>query len=180
MKESISLATEQDAELLSVLINSAYRGDSSRKGWTTEADLIDGTRTDPELILDLLRKDGCRLLKFVGDAKILGCVELQQSDEKLYIGMLTVDPDHQGKGIGKMLLRKAEEEALASGCRSVYMTVLSERNELIDWYVRHGYVDTGERKPFAFSDPRFGRPRRALEFSVLEKVISSSIENVEP
>jgi len=83
--------------------------------------------------------------------------------------MLTVRPYLQGKGIGKQMLKAAEEEAKKKGITSIFMTVISVRKELIDWYVRHGYVATGEKKPFAFSDPRFGQPKQQLEFIVLEK-----------
>jgi ribosomal protein S18 acetylase RimI-like enzyme len=83
--------------------------------------------------------------------------------------MLTVRPHLQGKGIGKQLLKAAEEEASKQKCTSIFMTVISVREELIEWYVRNGYQLTGERKPFAFNDPRFGQPKMKLEFVVLEK-----------
>jgi ribosomal protein S18 acetylase RimI-like enzyme len=85
------------------------------------------------------------------------------------LGMLTVRPNLQGKGIGKELLKEAEDEAQRQNCPSIFMTVISVRQELIDWYVRHGYQLTGEKKPFAFTDPRFGQPKTKLEFVVLEK-----------
>jgi len=160
-----------DAKELDILVNSAYRGDSSRQGWTTEADLLDGTRTDAAAIEELIGKPGYTILKYVEEAKILGCVELHQQQKKLYLGMLTVQPSLQGKGIGKKLLLAAEEEAKKLKCQSIFMTVISVRKELIDWYIRHGYRDTGERKPFAFSDPRFGQPKKKLEFAVLEKMV---------
>ena len=171
MSFEIIPATSKDASELSVLVNSAYRGDSSRQGWTTEADLLDGTRTDAAAIEDIINKPGSIILKYVENEKILGCVELHSENEKLYLGMLTVRPHSQGKGIGKDLLKAVEAEAKKQKCKSIFMTVISVRKELIDWYVRHGYKDTGERKPFAFNDPRFGQPKRQLEFVVLEKAI---------
>ncbi|MEK6782969.1 MAG: GNAT family N-acetyltransferase [Bacteroidota bacterium] len=168
----ITKADVKDALELDSLVNSAYRGDSSRQGWTTEADLLDGTRTDAAAIEDIMRKPGYTILKYVEDEKILGCVELHQEKDKLYLGMLTVQPHLQGKGIGKELMKAAEAEARNQKCKSVFMTVISVRKELIDWYARHGYVNTGERKPFAFNDPRFGQPKKQLEFVVLEKLIN--------
>ncbi|MCA6074088.1 GNAT family N-acetyltransferase [Fulvivirga sedimenti] len=165
----ISPATIEEAEELNVLINAAYRGESSRKGWTTEADLLDGTRTDAELIRQIIQTPATTLLSLRSDGEILGCVELRKETEKMYLGMLTVRPDLQGQGIGKVLMKTAEDFALENGCSTMYMTVLVPRTELIAWYVRHGYVDTGQRKPFAFNDPRFGQPRQSLEFTVLVK-----------
>jgi len=167
----ITKATLDDVLELDILVNSAYRGDSSRKGWTTEADLLDGTRTNAEGIAELIETPNTTLLKYVEAGKILGCVELKNENGKLYLGMLTVQPNLQGKGIGKKLLFEAENEARNQNCTSIFMTVISIRKELIDWYIRHGYRLTGERKPFAFTDPRFGQPKTKLEFVVLEKQI---------
>lgn len=165
----ISKAELKDLAKIASLVNSAYRGDHAKKGWTTEADLIDGTRTDAAALADVIKKPGTTILKYEQDGKIIGCVELKIVDGRLYLGMLTVEPSIQGGGIGKKMLTAAEDFGKAEGCRSVYMTVITIRQELIDWYKRHGYVDTGERKPFHFNDPRFGQPRQSLEFLVLEK-----------
>lgn len=168
----ILLAKVDDAPALSALVNSAYRGDTGRQGWTTEADLIEGSRTDEALLKEVMEKPGSVILKYVENDEIIGCVELRKEDDKLYLGMLTVKPTLQGKGIGKALLRASEQYALAQACRHIYMNVLSVRSELIAWYERHGYRDTGQRKPFAFTDPRFGFPKQPLEFMVMEKEVS--------
>jgi GNAT superfamily N-acetyltransferase len=154
-------ATIKDADALNILVNSAYRGESSKQGWTTEADLINGTRTDANALAELLRKPGTTILKYVDE----------EENNKLYLGMLTVSPKLQGKGIGKELLKASEQEALKKSCNTIFMTVISVRKELIDWYLRHGYINTGKRKPFLFTDPRFGQPKQQLEFVVLEKKI---------
>ena len=167
----IFVAGVNDAEALDVLINSAYRGDSSRQGWTTEADLLDGTRTDAALIRDVINTPGTTLLKLSENDSIIGCVELREEEDRMYLGMLTVRPDLQGKGLGKRLMTAGEEHARSAGCTTMYMTVLVPRSELIAWYERQGYVNTGERKPFAFGDPRFGQPKRSLEFTVLTKTL---------
>lgn len=162
-------ATPEDAPALSLLVNSAYRGDSSRQGWTTEADILEGTRTDTEVLEHLIQRPDTIVLKYVEADEILGCVELQTAKDAMYLGMLTVAPKLQGRGIGKELMIAAEDEARKQKCKKIYMTVISVRAELIAWYVRHGYTDTGERKPFRFNDPRFGQPKQELEFAVLEK-----------
>jgi ribosomal protein S18 acetylase RimI-like enzyme len=167
----ISKAGLNDVEAIAKLVNSAYRGDHAKKGWTTEADLIDGTRTDALALVEIIKRPDTTILKYEREGNIVGCVELKMSDSKLYLGMLTVEPGIQGGGIGKEMLRTAEDFAKAQGCRSVYMTVITIRQELIDWYKRHGYVDTGARKPFSFNDPRFGLPKQKLEFLVLEKLL---------
>jgi len=170
---TISKALPHDAPELAQLVNAAYRGDTGRQGWTTEADLIDGSRTDAELIKAVIEKPDSMILKYVENNELLGCVELRKEGDKLYLGMLTVNPTIQGKGIGKALLKASEQEALNQNCNAIFMNVLTVRKELIDWYVRHGYSDTGERKPFAFTDPRFGFPKQKLEFMIMEKIISA-------
>ena len=162
-------ATASDAPALAELINSAYRGDSSRLGWTTEADLLDGGRTDAEALDEIIRKPGYLILKYVDGGHLNGCMELHFEGSRLYLGLLTVRPHLQGRGIGKKLLVAAEAEAGKQNCNTIYMTVISVRTELIDWYKRQAYADTGERKPFLYNDPRFGIPKSKLEFAVLEK-----------
>ncbi len=105
------------------------------------------------------------------EKKTVGCVNLQKHEDKLYLGMLTVNPELQGAGIGKVLLKASEDYAKEIGCNKIYMTVISIRKELIAWYERHGYKNTGERKPFPMNDSRFGIPKTELEFIVMEKEI---------
>jgi ribosomal protein S18 acetylase RimI-like enzyme len=169
----ISTATEQDIAALNQLVNSAYRGDSSRKGWTTEADLLGGIRTDEEGLKTMLTKPTATILKYEEGNQLLGCVYLERKreesgDASLYLGMLTVSPDAQAKGIGRKLLEAAEQLAVEQQCRAVTMTVITVRHELIAWYQRRGYQPTGEMEPFP-TDPRFGLPRQQLEFMVMEK-----------
>jgi len=169
MSAQILKAILADAPTINQLVNSAYRGEGSKQGWTTEADLLDGTRIDEAAVADLLAKPDTTILKYVEDNLILGCVELRREKDKLYLGMLSVAPNTQGKGIGKKLLLAGEEHARSLGIRAMMMTVISVRKELIDWYVRHGYELTGERKPFVVPDTRWGIPKQTLEFVVLEK-----------
>ena len=166
----ITKANEEDVPKLVELVNSAYRGESSKKGWTTEADLLGGIRTDEDAMKEMVLQADAAVLKYVDEeSKINGCVYLKKQDKSLYLGMLTVRPDIQAQGIGKNLLNAAEDYAKELGLNSIIMTVISVRHELIDWYRRRGYQLTGERKAFPSSDPRFGLPKQDLEFVVLSK-----------
>ena len=165
----ISVAELKDVSELNALVNSAYRGDSSRQGWTTEADLLDGIRIDDERLTELIQKNDSVILKYTDDNKITGCVHLEKKGEKLYLGMLTVSPTLQGRGIGKELMNASEARAQKQNCTSVYMTVITDRTELIAWYEKYGYRNTGVKKPFPMGNPRFGLPKKFLEFVVLEK-----------
>ena len=171
MPEKISKADLADVPALNKLINSAYRGEESKKGWSTEADMLDGTRIDEAALRDIIQKPDTTFLKYEEDGVILGCVELRIEGKKLYLGTLSVNPNIQNKGIGKKLLHAGEEHARKVGCSAMGMTVIDGRQSLIDWYVRHGYQLTGERKPFVVPDERWGIPKQKLEFVVLEKVV---------
>ena len=156
----ISAATIQDIPELNVLINSAYRGESSKKGWTTEEHLLDGIRTDEENLSELLQKENVTILKYTANNKIIGSVYLEKQDKKLYLGMLTVSPELQGCGVGKKLMQAAEDFARNAQLDKISMTVISVRKELIAYYERRGYKNTGETKPFPMHDPKFGLPKQ--------------------
>jgi ribosomal protein S18 acetylase RimI-like enzyme len=171
----ITTATIADIPAIVELLNSAYRGESSKKGWTTEAHLIAGEiRSDAAAILQVMQQVGSVFLKYSGaDGVITGCVNLQLHGNKIYLGMFSVSPDVQGGGIGKQLLAAAEEYCRQVGCNTIYMTVITARTELVNWYIRHGYIDTGERKAFT-DDGKTGKHLQQLEFMVLEKIIPSN------
>jgi predicted N-acetyltransferase YhbS len=171
MEFRIQPATTADVAALNKLVNSAYRGESSRQGWATEADLLDGTRIDEAALRDIIHTPGTTVLTYIEKDSILGCVELRKEGTGMYLGMLSVRPDLQAKGIGKKLMFAGEDFARTHGCTKMFMTVISVRTTLIDWYVRHGYRLTGERKPFNMPDERWGIPKQQLEFVVLEKVL---------
>ena len=169
----IEKAIRSDIPALVELVNSAYRGDTSRKGWTTEAHLLEGNlRTDAASVEHLFESNDNCILKFpLDDGIIAGCVYLQKQDKKLYLGMLSVNPELQAGGIGKQLLQAAEEYAKQIGCNKITMTVISVRTELIAWYMRRGYHFTGDNQPFP-TDNRYGIPTQELVFEVLEKEIN--------
>lgn len=166
-------ATMADVEALVALVNSAYRGDSSRVGWTTEADLVGGQRIDAERLTEEVAHDGHVVLLHEHDGALLACVHLQRTADGCYLGMFTVSPTAQRRGLGSRLLEASERWAIEHWhSTSVYMTVIVQRTDLIRWYERRGYRRTGERRPFPHDDPRFGLPLRDdLEFEVLHKQV---------
>ncbi|MGZ3772504.1 MAG: GNAT family N-acetyltransferase [Pseudobdellovibrionaceae bacterium] len=165
-------ADDSHIESLVNLVNSAYRGESAKKGWTSEADLLGGQRIDAERIHELINTEDSVVLIAENDdnGTLLGCVHLEKFGSRVYLGMLTVDPTLQGHGIGKMLLQESEAFASFWDCTAIFMTVISVRKDLISWYEKHGFRNTGEKKPFPYGDERFGIPKvEGLEFVILEK-----------
>jgi len=167
---TITQATLSDAAELTALVNSAYRGESSQQGWTSEAHLLDGIRIDEPTMTEYLRASDTTILKCTNDeGKIIACVYLQKhKNNRLYLGMLTVLPTLQAGGVGRRLLQEAEVWAKKLHCKTIFMTVITTRAELIDWYKRRGYYDTGRREPF-HDTKRFGIPKEHIELMVLEK-----------
>jgi GNAT superfamily N-acetyltransferase len=166
----ILIADEKDITSLVALMDSAYRGENSKQGWTSEADLFIGNkRTDETTVANLIKKPGSGFLKYLNEEGILeGCVFLHKKDNRIYLGMFSVSPSAQGKGIGKKLLAAADHYAKEHNCSSIYMTVITVREELIAWYERNGYQKTGKVLPFPV-DERYGIPTQSLEMLVLEK-----------
>jgi ribosomal protein S18 acetylase RimI-like enzyme len=167
----ITIATLEDISALEQLINSAYRGETSKQGWTTEANLLEGKRITVDELTELIKNKENIILKYTNNKQIIGSVLLVNKGNKLYLGMLTVSPELQNSGIGKQLLQEAEVHALALGLPIIVMTVISIREELIAWYKRHGYIDTGVREPFPLNATDAIISKQPLEFIVLEKNI---------
>jgi GNAT superfamily N-acetyltransferase len=160
-----------DAPLVAALVESAYRGDSSRQGWTTEADLLDGRRTDTDEVAALIASADGAMLLAERDGELLACCYRERRGSEAYFGMFAVRPGLQGGGIGGVLLDEAERRARQDwGCQLMCMLVIDLRDELIAWYSRRGYRRTGVFSPFPYGDERFGLPRRdGLRFERMEK-----------
>lgn len=167
-------ANDSHVPAIVALVNSAYRGESSRQGWTTEADFLDGQRIDTQGVKELLSRANSVILIAEDDEtdELLGCVHVENINDSAYVGMVTVSPLTQGQGIGGELLEEAEALAQFWNCKEISMTVLSERKELIKWYQKKGFHLTGETKPFPMKDSRFGIPKvEHLEFVILIKTL---------
>ena len=160
-----------DVPALVALVTSAYRGESSRAGWTTEADLLDGNRIDPDVLRGDIEREHSRVLLASRDGVLLGCAHVAIENGAGYFGMFAVAPLLQAGGIGKAILAEAERVVRDEWqLPMMRMTVIDLREDLIAWYERRGYRRTGIKKPFPAVDPRFGLPRRDdLRFEVLEK-----------
>lgn len=170
-------ATDADVTALVELIESAYRGDSSRAGWTTEADILQGRRTDPQGVRAVVDGPGSRLLVVERDGDLIACCQLEHRGEAAYFGMFAVRPALQGAGLGKVIIAEAERTVRETwGAREMHMTVISVREELIAWYERRGYRRTGKLTPFPYGNERFGIPQRDdLVFELLIKELPREV-----
>ncbi len=165
------IATTADIPELVALIESAYRGEPSRAGWTTEADLLHGQRTDADGVAAAIDGADSRMVAMEAGDELVACCQIQKRDGHAYFGMFAVRPTLQGAGLGKAILAEAERVARDEwSVGEMHMTVISVREELLAWYVRRGYTRTGEVAPFPYGDERFGIPTRDdLRFELLIK-----------
>ncbi len=176
-------ASLSDVTAVVELVQSAYRGESSRRGWTTEADLLDGSRIDPGTVREYVSAPRSlvmiaypQALPYVPGApdELLACCQLAAGDESVgYFGMFAVRPALQNRGIGRALVAEAERRAITEwGCSALRMLVICHRTELIAWYERLGFALTGATSPFPYGDERFGVPKRSdLVFVELQKAL---------
>ncbi|MFF4749571.1 GNAT family N-acetyltransferase [Streptomyces sp. NPDC002514] len=164
-------ATDADVDTLVALVESAYRGDSSRVGWTTEADILQGQRTDPEGVLKVIKSPDSKLLTVWRQDQVVACCQLEHRGDHAYFGMFAVSPTLQGTGVGKLVIAEAERRARETwAVTEMHMTVISVRADLIAFYERRGYRRTGRMTPFPYGDERFGIPQRDdLQFELLVK-----------
>lgn len=171
-------AAPADIPALVALVTSAYRGESSRAGWTTEADLLDGERIDPVVLLEDLQRPRSAVLIGELAGEMVACVHVSESGGAAYLGMFAVRPDAQASGIGGQVMAEAERHARQElGLRLMRMTVIDLREELLAYYERRGYRRTGTKLPFPYGDSRFGQPRRDdLRFEVLEKTLPVEVD----
>ena len=173
----IEPCSEADAEALAALVNVAYRGVDGVGGWTNEIAMLEGPRTTPAAIAAEFADTGVTILGLREGGALLACVRLergagQSGAPACLIGMLAVQPGLQDRGLGRLLLERAELEALGWGVRLARLSVVSVRDSLIAWYERRGYRRTGETEAFPYEDDRFGTPLRPdLDFVMLEKVL---------
>jgi ribosomal protein S18 acetylase RimI-like enzyme len=165
-------ATVDDASEIAALVNSAYRGDSSRAGWTTEADLLEGIRTDTSEIASLIERPEMVIIMCLEGGELIGSVNVERRGADSYLGMLVVKPTLQNAGLGKKLIDAAENYAREHwSSKRMTMTVISVRSELIAYYERRGYRRTGEMKPFPFDEQHVPRVD-GIELAILAKELN--------
>jgi len=173
-------ANEDDIAAVVELVTSAYRGETSRLGWTTEADLLDGGRIDAQVLLNDITRPRSQVLlaEHRHTGKLLACAHLAEDDGAGYFGMFAVRPEFQRWGLGKTVLAEAERIIHEDWQLPIIrMAVIDLRDELIAFYQRRGYQRTGRHQPFPYGDARFGIPRRDdLRFELLEKQLTNSAE----
>lgn len=170
-------ATPADAPQLQPLIKSAYRGEKTKKAWTTEGHLLADERIDVGGIVGkITRPDGAVLIAEDEEGAIAACCEVaRQSDGIGYFGLFAVDPGRQGGGLGRQVLAYAEEYTHKTwGVHRMEMSVIWTRDELISWYMRRGYQRTGRCSPFPYDQLVNGKALRDdLYFTILEKDLTS-------
>lgn len=170
--ENIELTTAVpgNEEKITQLVNSVYRGENSKKGWTTEADFLDGIRITKEKIEEIIQRENDIILLAKINNEIIACVNLQNAGSYSYLGMLSVDVNYQAKGIGKILITECERYTKEEWrLNEIRMKVIGRRKELIDYYLRRGYQLTGEREEFGSTAETFGDPKEKLHFETLVK-----------
>ena len=171
------VAEHADIPALLHLVHRTYRGEESRGGWTTEADLLDGQRTDHRALAEIIDEPGSQLLLAVEADALVGCCHLEdRGGHVAHLGLFAVHPERQGEGVGGAIVAEGERvAATAWGATTMQLSVIRQRIELLAWYERLGYQRTGGVAPFPYGNERFGRPRRDdLEFAILTKSIDLS------
>jgi len=171
------LADQNDINDIVALVELAYRGEKSKQGWTTEAEFIDGQRTDFDEVSQLMQKTDSVFILCYQQQELVASVQISKSTDYCYLGMFAVNPQRQSSGIGGLLLEQAEHHARQQWtCHLMRMVVISIRQELIDWYRRKGYQPTGKTKPFPYHEPRFGLPKRDdLTLEIYEKKLNEKV-----
>jgi GNAT superfamily N-acetyltransferase len=175
MPITIRPAHAGDIPALHALVEGAYRGESAKRGWTHEADLLAGQRTDHDDLAETIAAPDKAILAACDDGDLVGCVRVEaRADGFGYLGMLSVAPARQGAGLGRCLISAAEEYARTRfGARRMMMTVIKQRLELIAYYERRGWTLTGAEAAFPYGDRRFGDPKTVdLVFVVLERALA--------
>lgn len=174
----VSPAKNADLMAVADLVNRTYRGPEAWAGWTHEADLIDGDRTDLGSLTEDLSGPNQSMILCLRDYEvgpILACVFLEQIPHEdgtlhCFIGMLTVAPERQRHGLGRLMLEHGEQQARAWGAATASTLVISVRLRLVEWCERRGYKRTGATIPFPYNDASMGIPRSAgLQAVVMKK-----------
>jgi histone acetyltransferase (RNA polymerase elongator complex component) len=167
------LGVPEQAGEITTLVNSVYRGEHAKKGWTTEADILEGIRISEQRVGEMINSENNAIILAVHKTKTIGCVHLEKKGIECWLGMLSVDVDYQTYGLGKILIEKSEAFArYIFKCDVMKMRVIGVRSELIAYYLRRGYSLSGEKEDFIISEDTFGEPKNHnLFFEILSKKI---------
>jgi ribosomal protein S18 acetylase RimI-like enzyme len=171
-------AIATDVPAIVALVQAAFRGDESRKGWTTEADLLEGERISAQEVAALIADPETRVVLCYRQGELIGTAKLVRQGQHCFFGLFSVLPMLQGAGIGKVMLAECERIAREElGCLELRMQVISIREELLAFYERRGYRRTGQYTPFPYDEVRPGDGSRLdLRFEMLTKALPSAPE----
>ena len=175
--DSFRTANNAEVEAIATLVNGAYRPESGVIGWTHESDLVAGSRTSAAQILETLSRHHSVILVGLNNEAIVACAHVEKNGNSSHIGMLAVNPIFQGAGVGKLMLAEAEKYASSVfGSEKFVMVVVSERTELISFYLRRGYQKTGLVLDYPIS-AGVGIPKNPeMKIEALEKRLNSVTE----
>jgi GNAT superfamily N-acetyltransferase len=157
----IRLAILDDAEPLASLINAAFR---------VELPFIEGDRTNPGAVRAYMKKG--KFLLAEDSSGLAGCVYVELRGDRGYLGLLGVEPQRQGTGLGRKLMDAAEEFFRAAGCVAVDLRIVSARTPLPAFYGHLGYVETGTA-PFPNDVPA----KVPCNYILMSKSIAKSFRN---
>jgi GNAT superfamily N-acetyltransferase len=126
-------ADAHDIPALVALLNAAF---------AMERDFIDKDRTSvPEI--ERYMTTGTFFVVDGDDAVPVSCMYLERRGDRIYLGMLAVNPSRQGSGIGRQMIAAAERHAASLGCGAIDIRIVDRRTELPPFYRALGFVDNG-------------------------------------
>lgn len=97
--------------------------------------------------------------------------------ETAEIKNIAVEPVHQGKGVGKMLLEHAAQMAKASGCNTLLIGTADSSISQLSLYQKAGFKITGLKKDFFshnYDQPIYENGVQCKDMVILSKGLNSS------
>jgi len=163
---------KEDIKEVIVLINQAYRAEKKDNAWTTESHLLSGIRVNENMMKEILEEKDTKTYIAKIDNKIVGTIQAKLEGESIHIGLFAVDTKSQASGIGKKLLEFAENSSSKLWEKSTFiMEVISTRTELMQYYIRRGYLNTNSFIEFPKSEYWKENTNEELKLLVLKKII---------
>lgn len=163
---------KEDIKEVIVLINQAYRAEKKDNAWTTESHLLSGIRVNENMMKEILEEKDTKTYIAKIENKIVGTIQAKLEGESIHIGLFAVDTKSQASGIGKKLLEFAENSSSKLWEKSTFiMEVISTRTELMQYYIRRGYLNTNSFIEFPKSEYWKENTNEELKLLVLKKII---------